>query len=420
MKHPFFLFSALSGVLFSGAFRACSSFSYRGLAPLLRSDTVAERSLEGTSSSRRMLCEMRAKKDGTSFSAGSSLDGAKGQKHKSMAPLYLPKTVNQKTYWKYLNDPNVSIVLGVGPAGTGKTLFACNMAIQMLKRGDIQKIVLTRPVVAVEEDLGFLPGNLVMKMDPWTRPIFDILLEFYSQKDVDAMVQSGVIEISPLAYMRGRTFKRAFIIADEMQNSSPNQMMMLTTRIGEGSKMVITGDLKQSDRAVENGLLDLMRKLRGYRLSRPSESEALRIRSVEMSMDDVERSAVVKQVLALYETPAHFPTSLPSVPLSSHFEALRSTENFDRVVAYNETATITSSTTSNLIGESESGLIGEAESGLIGEAESESGLIGDPCNNGTFELIAHDDAALIPRQHTSKHLPSEDYHHYSSKKWSGW
>ena len=189
-----------------------------------------------------------------------------GQNIKKIAPVYKPKSPNQELYYKYLNDPDIPIVFGIGPAGCGKTLLACVTAIEELRRGNIQKIVLTRPIVPVEEEeLGFLPGNLIHKMDPWTRPIFDIFLEFYQQRDLDSMLQSGVIEISPLAYMRGRTFKRAFIIADEMQNSTPNQMLMLTTRIGDGTKMAITGDLKQSDRCDANGLLDFMNKFKAYR-----------------------------------------------------------------------------------------------------------------------------------------------------------
>ena len=189
-----------------------------------------------------------------------------GQNIKKIAPVYKPKSPNQELYYKYLNDPDIPIVFGIGPAGCGKTLLACVTAIEELHRGNIQKIVLTRPIVPVEEEeLGFLPGNLIHKMDPWTRPIFDIFLEFYQQRDLDSMLQSGVIEISPLAYMRGRTFKRAFIIADEMQNSTPNQMLMLTTRIGDGTKMAITGDLKQSDRCDANGLLDFMNKFKAYR-----------------------------------------------------------------------------------------------------------------------------------------------------------
>lgn len=226
--------------------------------------------------------------------------------YKSLVPLYSPRGPNQKKYVEHLDDPNVSILLGVGPAGTGKTLFACSAAVQEMKRGAIQKIILTRPVVSVEEDIGFLPGSLIAKMDPWTRPIFDILGEFYTQKDVDSMLHSGAIEISPLAYMRGRTFKKSFIIADEMQNSSPNQMLMLTTRLGQGSKMVITGDLKQSDRMTNNGLLDIMNKLKAY------QGDSSSIKVVEMGVEDVERSAVVSKILDIYRDPEPLPNPLPT------------------------------------------------------------------------------------------------------------
>jgi phosphate starvation-inducible PhoH-like protein len=209
-----------------------------------------------------------------------------------------------------LEEPDTKIVLSVGAAGSGKTLFACYTAIQELRRGMVTKIVMTRPVVPVEEEeIGFLPGSLNNKMDPWTRPIFDILLEFYTQKDIDAMLHGGVIEISPLAFMRGRTFKRAFIIADEMQNSSPNQMLMLTTRLGEGSKMVITGDLKQSDRGVDNGLADLLRKLKAYEKASSNNdniSNTSAIKYVELESADVQRSAIVSKILDIYggATPA--------------------------------------------------------------------------------------------------------------------
>jgi len=368
MKPSLFLLSTFTGLVV-----CCSAFRSSGVGLL------SINALRQTSSH----LHMRAKKD----------IGSDGKKHKSMSPVYHPKTINQKTYCRYLNDPNVSIVLGVGPAGTGKTLFACNAAIQLLKRGDIQKIVITRPVVSVEEDLGFLPGNLVMKMDPWTRPIFDIFLEFYNQKDVDSMVQNGIIEISPLAYMRGRTFKRAFIIADEMQNSSPNQMMMLTTRIGDGSKMVITGDLKQSDRTVENGLLDLMRKLHGYRLYNPDDAEELRIRSVEMEMTDVERSLVVKQVLAVYETLPYRVVSKGGVSdvLSEIADYTSDEETFYESSVSSKNDNDNQSITENNLTE--------------------------PYNNGAFEMVSYDDAALIPKSHISKH---EDYDSFSSGKWSGW
>ena len=231
-------------------------------------------------------------------------NGGSGKETKNLSPLYLPKTPNQELYVKYLNDPNTPIVLGVGPAGSGKTLFACNTAVMELKKGNIQKIILTRPVVPVEEDIGFLPGSLIHKMDPWTRPIFDIFLEFYKQKDIDGMLQSGVFEISPLAFMRGRTFKNAFVIADEMQNSSPNQMLMLSTRIGTGSKLVITGDLNQSDRGNDNGLADLMRKIKLYdnfclrTNSTIDNTNAIRV--VEMKGLDIQRSPIVSKLLNIY------------------------------------------------------------------------------------------------------------------------
>jgi phosphate starvation-inducible PhoH-like protein len=224
---------------------------------------------------------------------------------RAISPVYTPRTANQKTYVKYLGEPDTKIVLGVGAAGSGKTLFACYSAIQELRQGSIAKIIMTRPVVPVEEEeIGFLPGSLINKMDPWTRPIFDILLEFYAQKDIDAMLHGGVIEISPLAFMRGRTFKRSFIIADEMQNSSPNQMLMLTTRLGEGSKMVITGDLKQSDRGVDNGLADLLRKLKTYNEKEGgvdrSSNRTTAIKYVELESADVQRSAIVSKILDIY------------------------------------------------------------------------------------------------------------------------
>jgi len=226
--------------------------------------------------------------------------GSKGsRKSKSLAPLYRPRSQNQRQYVAHLGDDSVPIVIGLGPAGCGKTLFACVTAIDGLKKGVFQKIVLTRPIVPVEEEeLGFLPGTLVKKMDPWTRPLMDIFLEHYPQHELDFMIGSGVIEISPLAYMRGRTFKRCFIIADEMQNSSPGQMLMLTTRIGEGSKMVITGDLKQSDRGANNGLLDIMEKLRDYQTD--ALSLACGIEMVEMNKGDIERSPIVSKILEIY------------------------------------------------------------------------------------------------------------------------
>ena len=195
-----------------------------------------------------------------------------------------------------MNKKEDSITVVIGPAGTGKTLMACNAAVNYLKENKINKIIITRPVVPVEEDIGFLPGSMAKKMDPWTRPIFDIFEEYYSKAQVNNMVLNGQIEISPLGYMRGRTFKNAFIIADEMQNSSPNQMYMLLTRIGENSRMVITGDLEQSDKLEHNGLKDLIQKLK-------SVENTKNIMLVELNNTDIQRSELVSQVVALYSKP---------------------------------------------------------------------------------------------------------------------
>ena len=239
---------------------------------------------------------------------------------KSLSALYKPRSENQASYVKHLTDVSTPIVVGVGPAGSGKTLFACCQAVSALNAGFIQKIILTRPVVPVEEDMGFLPGDLKQKMDPWTRPIFDILLEFYAQKDIDTMLHNGVLEISPLAYMRGRTFKNAFIIADEMQNSSPNQMLMLTTRIGDKSKLVITGDLQQCDRGAANGLADFITKVRSYEIRDAidrkllgKKKEGLGIRIVEMQSDDIQRSPIVTKLIDIYSGE---PTVPPDAPFS--------------------------------------------------------------------------------------------------------
>ena len=208
--------------------------------------------------------------------------------------IYLPKTLNQQTYVDHMKNHNVSVVFGVGPAGSGKTLFACSSAIQELKQGYVDRIIITRPIVSVDEELGFLPGSVEQKMNPWTRPIFDIFSEFVSLSEIKNMVEQGVIEISPLAFMRGRTFKRSFIIADEMQNSSPNQMKMLLTRIGDESRMVITGDLNQSDRTNDNGLYDFINRLQ---MAESMDS----IQYVELNDHDIQRSAVVSSILKIYD-----------------------------------------------------------------------------------------------------------------------
>lgn len=202
------------------------------------------------------------------------------------------RNANQKEYLKKLQDEDTNIVLAIGPAGTGKTMLAVQHGIKLFQDGLVDKIVVTRPAVSVDEDLGFLPGDLNEKMAPWTRPIFDVFLEYYKQADITKMLDEGVIEISPLAYMRGRTFKNAYIIADECQNTTVNQMKMLLTRLGEGSKMVVTGDLAQADRMNDNGLIDFCNLLAGKQLKY--------VDIIEFDHRDIERHNAVKEILSIY------------------------------------------------------------------------------------------------------------------------
>jgi phosphate starvation-inducible PhoH-like protein len=202
------------------------------------------------------------------------------------------RSQNQKTYLQKLQNEDTSIVFAIGPAGTGKTMLAVMHGIKMFQEGLIDKIIVTRPAVSVDEDLGFLPGDLNEKMAPWTRPIFDVMGEYYKQSDIAEMLKEGVIEISPLAYMRGRTFKNAYIVADEMQNATVNQMKMLLTRLGEGSKMVVTGDLAQADRLSDNGLIDFCNLL--------ANKQTKHIDIVQFDHQDIERHEAVKEVLTIY------------------------------------------------------------------------------------------------------------------------
>jgi phosphate starvation-inducible PhoH-like protein len=228
---------------------------------------------------------------------------------------------HQKMYVSYLQNPDVKIIGVMGPAGTGKTMLACYEAIQQLKNNDVDKIILTRPLVPVEEEeIGFLPGNINKKMAPWTLPLFDYFQEFYTQKELEIMIQFNIIEVAPLAFMRGRTFRRSFVIADEMQNSSPAQMLMLSSRLGHDSKMVITGDLDQSDldnKDLKNGLWDFHRRFHYYQRLQEKKDEILRmtgqkkdgekgkelaeIRMVEFDQGDIQRSPVVRKIMEMYK-----------------------------------------------------------------------------------------------------------------------
>ena len=204
----------------------------------------------------------------------------------------IPRNKNQETYVLKLLEPGKDIVFGIGPAGTGKTMLAVQAAVKSFFEREVDKIIVTRPAVSADEDLGFLPGTLEEKMAPWTRPIFDVFREYFYANEIESMIKEGVIEISPLAYMRGRTFKDSYIIADEMQNATPNQMKMLLTRIGQGSKMVVTGDLAQADRLKDNGLIDFVNHL--------EKSNTQHIAVCNFAQGDIERHEAVKEVLEIY------------------------------------------------------------------------------------------------------------------------
>ena len=206
-----------------------------------------------------------------------------------------PRNESQKKLYNCLKNKDYKVIIASGPAGTGKTLFGVEQGIKNFMQGNYEKLVFTRPVVSTDEDIGYLPGTLEEKCGPYLNAIFDILHTFITPKEVEKMVEEKIIEIAPLGFMRGRTFKNCWIVADEMQNSTISQMKMLLTRIGENTRLIITGDCEQHDRKFEkNGLEDFLNKIKGRR----SDS----ISSVEFNRTDVEREDVVREVLEIYET----------------------------------------------------------------------------------------------------------------------
>lgn len=207
----------------------------------------------------------------------------------------IPKSLGQEQLLLKLQDQSNHIVVAVGPAGSGKTYIAMQNAIKDFKQGLVKKLILTRPAVGVEDERhGFLPGNIVAKMEPWTRPLLDVLKEHYHPRDIISMIDDGVIEISPLAFMRGRTFKDSWVIADEMQNATPGQVKMLLTRIGENSRIAVTGDIEQTDRKIQdNGLVDIVDRL--------NKANITGIIVQEMTRKDIKRHPIIDSILSVYQ-----------------------------------------------------------------------------------------------------------------------
>ena len=197
--------------------------------------------------------------------------------------MNFPKTPGQCKYMLALRS-NKPIIIGTGPAGSGKTMLACQIAVEMISKYPRSGVVLTRPIVPADEDMGYLPGDMESKMAPWTKPMYDIFEKGLTHNQMDRCIC-----IEPLGYMRGRTFDHTLIIADEMQNSTPNQMKMLLTRVGEGTKLVVTGDLEQSDLGPENGLADLIYKMQCLDLDY--------MKHIEMEEEDIVRHPAVNEVL---------------------------------------------------------------------------------------------------------------------------
>lgn len=206
--------------------------------------------------------------------------------------VIVPRTVNQNTYLKALQGRK-PIVVATGPAGSGKTLFPCQVAAEKLKAGEIKKIILTRPNVTAGEEIGHLPGDINEKMGPWTRPMYDILEGYFPFFKLQQMIQDKTIEVCPLAYMRGRTFDRSYIMADEMQNATPQQMRMVMTRIGEESWMVISGDPEQCDlpNRIDCGLEYLVNNMDCY------QEQLEYIERVILRNEDIQRHPAIEEVL---------------------------------------------------------------------------------------------------------------------------
>lgn len=241
----------------------------------------------------------------SSFAASSFQDSSLSKRDFHKDAVLKPRNEKQKEYLDALNEDRPTIVIATGAAGTGKTMIACTAAIKKLVDGDIQKLVITRPMVNVddEEGIGFLPGSLEEKCAPWLAPLTDVFYKYITPQKFQALIARQTIEICPLDMMRGRSFENAFIIVDEAQNCSTTQMLMLLTRIGNGSKLIITGDPMQHDRAringSLNGLSDFLLRIADSQQHHPERVSD--IKAIHFTEECIVRHPIIKNILKMYD-----------------------------------------------------------------------------------------------------------------------
>ena len=271
----------------------------RGEAPALESSTASPRSAPRSSSGGSRGSSERRPGNGTERRSGAAgLGGGATSSTMRVSSLgvrpFEPRGEHQRRYLELIQKK--SLVFGLGVAGTGKTYLAVAAAVRALRAGEVRRLIMTRPVVEAGEHLGFLPGDLQAKLDPYLRPVYDALRELVDLEDIQRLEEAGVMEVAPLAYMRGRTLSNAFVILDEAQNTTLSQMKMFLTRLGEGSKMVVTGDPSQTDleRGQRSGLADAVARLQGF----------ADVGVTEFTVKDVCRHPLVEQIVRAYEAPA--------------------------------------------------------------------------------------------------------------------
>ena len=265
------------------------------------------------------------------YTAKLSMKGGNTKDYKKMPFSNYVFTPNQQKMMKSFQDSDKSMIICTGPSGTGKTVLSCLHGIECIQNNKKDKLIITRPVVSVEEELGYLPGTIKDKMSPWTRPIMDILHEYWTPYEVLELIRKHKIEIAPLAYMRGRTFQDALIIADEMQNSSPNQFKMLTTRVGKGSKLVVNGDLSQCDLpdGSLSGLYDFLEKQKLYQSQRTRMSNL--IVHHEFSGVDIKRSPLTREIIDIYDIKSEQQQKQQKQQQKQKTQTIKVTETVDKI-----------------------------------------------------------------------------------------